>query len=278
MADNNFKGGPGGRLKKEEEKNTLYVSNPNDKRLQAYKDSSALYNYSELQSKIEGKTPAPQYWGPNSRSGNYSKITPSLEDRIKNYKSDWEDAERTGHSLIPRYKNLSNYTQKQEELFKTTKKLVDTNKNIGYNNNLSSPDISHKKIKPVGYYTGTGINDIYKKPEREVVYREPPPKPKPQIIRPVVRPVERNAPENIEPIQPRQATFPEITQPEIIAPIMRPVSVPESTPMEEPMMEEEVVTERPVVRKPPRAVMPTRQGGWGNQPLLMKLFPKIYER
>jgi len=28
---NNFQNGPGGRLKKEEKKNTLYVTNPNDK-------------------------------------------------------------------------------------------------------------------------------------------------------------------------------------------------------------------------------------------------------
>ena len=90
--------------------------------------------------------------------------------------------------------------------------------------------------------------------------------------------VERNVYEDLEPIQPRQAPVPSITLSEMVAPVMRPVSVPESTPMEEPIMEEEVIAERPIARKPPKAVMPRRAGGWGNQPLLMQLFPKLYER
>jgi hypothetical protein len=113
--------------------------------------------------------------------------------------------------------------------------------------------------------------------EREKKYGKIPssiPKPQPKPVQVIKRKVY----EDIEPIQPRQAPVPQFEQPQIIAPVMRPVSAPQTTPMEEPMMEQEVVTERPVVRKPPRAVMPTRQGGWGNQPLLMKLFPKLYER
>jgi hypothetical protein len=47
MAQNNFNNGPGGRLKKEEKKNILYVSNPNDPRLKSYQDSLAAYNYGE---------------------------------------------------------------------------------------------------------------------------------------------------------------------------------------------------------------------------------------
>lgn len=47
MAGSNFKGGPGGRLKREEEKNTLYVNNPNDHRLKAYQDSLNVYNIAE---------------------------------------------------------------------------------------------------------------------------------------------------------------------------------------------------------------------------------------
>ena len=44
MAQNNDS--PGKRLKREEAKNTLYVSNPNDPRLRAYQDSLSNYNYS----------------------------------------------------------------------------------------------------------------------------------------------------------------------------------------------------------------------------------------
>lgn len=101
---------------------------------------------------------------------------------------------------------------------------------------------------------------IYKKPERPVVL------------------IKRREYESIEPLQPRQAPSPILTREEIIAPVPRPVDVPPASPMREPVMEEEVVTERPVARKPPRAVMPRRAGGWGNQPLLMQLFPKLYER
>jgi hypothetical protein len=109
---------------------------------------------------------------------------------------------------------------------------------------------------------------IYKKPERPVVL------------------LKRQKAEVIEPIQPRQAT---LTPQEIIAPVMRPVDVPVAPPMKEPVMEEETITERPVEkkevfwrskegRKMPRAVMPRRAGGWSNQPLLMQLFPKLYQR
>ena len=124
-------------------------------------------------------------------------------------------------------------------------------------------------VKPVSMLTPK------ERMEREKKYGKIPssaPKPKPIPV------IERKVSEEVEPLVPRQAPVPQLAQPQMIAPVMRPVSVPQTTPMEEPMMEQEVVTERPVVRKPPRAVMPTRQGGWSNQPLLMKLFPKIYER
>jgi hypothetical protein len=184
MADNND--GPGKRLKREQAKNTLYVNNPNDPRMFAYKKAIDLY---EKQKKVY-------------------------------------DSEST--------KGLS-----YDELLKT------------------KPSFDMPRGEPEYGYTESG-KPIYarKKPKIEVVFKR----------------------EEIKPLAPRQAPFPQLAQPQMIAPVMRPVSAPQSTPMEEPMMEEEVITERPVGRKLPRAVMPTRQGGWGNQPLLMKLFPKIYER
>jgi hypothetical protein len=212
MADKNFKGGPGGRLKAEEGKNTLYVSNPNDSRLKSYRDSLGLYNH----------------------ANDYRNIL------LKN-------------SISP---------IKTEIIIKNPDVLGRIKQNIPYSK------IMNDKIKPIAYYDiGVG-NDkqynesaIYKKPERPVVL------------------VNRKKSEPIEPMAPRQSPVPQLAQPQMIAPVMRPVSVPQTTPMEEPMMEEEdTITERPVGRKPPRAVMPTRQGGWGNQPLLMKLFPKLYER
>lgn len=297
MAGINFQQGPGGRMKRAQQGKVLYVNTPNDPRLRAYQDSSALHNYSEQQSKIEGKTPHPQYWGPNSRSSNHSKITPNLETRMKDYKSSWVDRERTGHSLAPTYGTFPNYVQKQEELFKTTKKLVDTNKNIEYMNNLSSPDISHKTIKPVGFYTGTGINDIYKKPEREVIYQPPaassggakkqpvravkrtiiPPVPRPavNIVPPPIETIQERM-DPVEPLSPLQAS-----PQEIITPVMRPTPQTVKVQTVPPLVEKPVVAQKPAeapVRRGPKAIMPTRQGGWSNQPLLMRLFPKLYAR
>ena len=81
----------------------------------------------------------------------------------------------------------------------------------------------------------------------------------------------------IERMSPRQAM-----PPEIVAPAMRPM--PQMVPVEQvaPLMEEAPVVPQEaapaVVRRGPKAIMPTRQGGWSNQPLLMRMFPKLYAR
>jgi len=207
MADNNFKGGPGGRLKKEEEKNTLYVSNPNDPRLQAYQDSSSTFN-------------------------NLYKLRNEISKIKDNQFSSIDEVMKHTDNL---------------------KKLYPKNYAILTDN--PKPSVYKTVATPTGTVDFFDTKIGYK-PKRPVVFKR----------------------EDIEPLSPRQARVPQLAQPQIVAPVMRPVSIPQTTPMEEPMMEEQVVTERPVVRKPPRAVMPRRQGGWGNQPLLMKLFPKLYER
>jgi len=254
MADNNFKGGPGGRLKAEEKKNTLYVSNPNDPRLKAYQDSSIVYNAMLMQNKLMGDNK-------NIIENNIDRINPvKFNTANLNF---MKNAAKNGLLLHPIYNNYnemmkSSIDQKHKDLIKYYKKLGIPDKNIGF---YPSPDLIDTKVKPVAnYYDGVATSPYYKKPERPVVL------------------VKRPKAEVIEPLAPRQAPVPQFEQPQMIAPVMRPVSVPQTTPMEEPMMEEQVVTERPVGRKPPRAIMPTRQGGWGNQPLLMKLFPKLYER
>ena len=185
MAQNND--GPGKRLKREEAKNTLYVDNPSDKRLQAYQDSLGLYNKNET------------LWK------DYKQLTPSIAQQIKT-------------SFQPG--------------------LVYKKRN---NPNLPGYDVVFK--------------DVVKKPERPVVL------------------INRKKSEPIEPLQPRQSVF---ATPEIISPVMRPVSVPEPTNMEEPM--EAVIEEKPLVRKLPKAVMPQRQGGWGNQSLFMRAFPNLFAK
>ena len=204
MAQNNDS--PGKRLKREELKNTLYVSNPNDTRLKAYRDSLSVYNTAE------------KNWDSARKFG---RPNPSGEVYIPTQMV----------NAIPGVASIK--TKFEPEAYRST---VDENRKA----NRDFP--------------------IYKKPERPVVF------------------VKRQKAEVIEPLAPRQAPGPSIMPSEMVAPVMRPVAVPVAPPMEEPMMEEEVITERPVARKPPKAVMPRRAGGWSNQPLLMQLFPKLYER
>jgi hypothetical protein len=99
--------------------------------------------------------------------------------------------------------------------------------------------------QPTKYGLAPTVYLGYSKPKQPVVYKEP-------LV------------EQVEPLTTRQPSIP--VPSEIVTPVVRPIPTTIAT------------KERPVPRKPPKAVMPSRQGGWGNQPLLMKLFPKLYER
>lgn len=208
MAQNNDS--PGKRLKREETKNTLYVNNPNDPRLQAYQDSLALHSASEKE--IKG------YRNALNQPG-------AIHFLDENSKKDKLEFIRKHPDMLTGSGRF------------TSKKL------------FSSKIAPEKEV-----LFGNELVPLYAKPKRPVVFRPEEP---------------------IEPLAPRQAT---LAPQEIIAPVPRPVDVPPAPAMKEPVMEEQVVTERPVARKPPKAVMPRRGGGWGNQPLLMQLFPKLYER
>ena len=183
--ENNYDS-PGKRLKREKAKNTLYVNNPNDPRMFAYKKAIDLY---EKQKKV------------------YDSEAP---------------------------KGIS-----YDELLKT-----------------KSP-FDMPEGEPEYGYTPSG-KPVYarKKPEIKVVFRK----------------------ETSAPIKPKQATITSLKPEQIVAPVMRPVAVPTSPIVEEPVVTEEVAIQKPIARKPPKAVMPRMAGGWSNQPLLMQLFPKLYER
>jgi hypothetical protein len=295
MADNNFKGGPGGRLK-------AAAANLNKPTTQ---DSLDLYNNAIALENFYKKSKLP-----------YREQDPGVAYRtemLKNPFSQLNDANDTFNTLLgvfPKQDVIKN--NKLQTILRANKippyrKEIDKNKfaqrEITHGTlNIDAPmALYDRRIKPTIFTTYEDESpfvkddvEIFKydplavKPvsmltpkeriEREKKYGKIPssiPKLQPKPIQVIKRTVS----EPIEPLAPRQAPVPQFEQPQIIAPVMRPVSVPQTTPMEEPMMEEEdTITERPVVRKPPRAVMPTRQGGWGNQPLLMKLFPKLYER
>jgi hypothetical protein len=294
MADNNFKGGPGGRLKaaaanfnKPTTQDSLDLYNNAIALENFYKKSKLPYREQDPGAWYKNhmlKTPFKELDEANDSFNQLLKIVPK-QDVIKNNNAQT----LSGLNKIPPYrKEIDKNKFSQREISQGTL-------------NIDAPmALYDRRIKPTIFTTYEDdspfvkdVVEIFKydplavKPvsmltpkeriEREKKYGKipssiPKPQPKPDIV------IKRKVYEDIEPIEPRQAPVPQFEQPQMIAPVMRPVSVPQTTPMEEPMMEEQVVTERPVGRKPPRAVMPTRQGGWGNQPLLMKLFPKLYER
>jgi hypothetical protein len=235
MADKNFKGGPGGRLKREEKKNTLYVNNPNDPRLRMYEDSLQA----AIPSILANKHIIYMNTLPMDKRRDYYE-----NDRLKNPKF---QAPKSSYEARNRLENANKkpYTIINDESLET---VIEPQIGYAYKEGSNPEEIS--KIRLYG--------SKKQLPKRKVVYKR----------------------EDIEPLIPRQSLAPTFTPEEIVAPVMRPV------PMEEPVVEKPIETQKREVfyrnnkgqRKIPKAVMPTRQGGWGNQPLLMQLFPKLYER
>lgn len=238
MAQNND--GPGKRLKREQKKNTLYVSNPSDPRLKAYQDSLSLYkeglhpfvhfyDYGDGENLQPKESYVPQknvlFGKTNIKKSDITKDIQGIKDELK-----WQENSSVRRNLKERLGLLNKSLQTGV-----------------YPTNMDYPDTYTAKL-------------IYKKPERPVVL------------------VKRQKAEIIEPLTPRQAPSPILTREEIIAPVPRPIEIPPAPPMKEPVMEEEIITERPVVRKMPKAIMPRRAGGWSNQPLLMRLFPRLYQK
>jgi len=135
-------------------------------------------------------------------------------------------------------------------------------------------NIPHKDLETSETLTGLGLSfhkpKPFPTPQRTVIYEKP--KPKRTVIS-----TPRPAQPVIERMAPRQAM-----PPEIVAPAMRPMPMPVPVQQLPPMIEEAPVVPQEaapaVVRRGPKAIMPTRQGGWSNQPLLMKMFPKLYAK
>jgi len=290
MADNNFKGGPGGRLKAA----AANFIKPTTQ------DSLDLYNQAKVINKFYGSRP------------DYKKVqeTP-FDDYLKSNKTSYkellskpDDINKGLNALIDPYQiqllNSRFGTKKTEQelrnkfknkgVFKTFPNILGAEYDRWINPDVP-PIYLHPSIKPQSvskyeahYNTFSDFADVPKydpiaiKPVSMLTPKERQLREKKYGAIPPAPVIERRVSEEVEPLALRQSPAPTFTPGEMIAPVMRPVSVPQTTPMKEPMMEEEVVTERPVGRKLPKAVMPRRQGGWGNQSLLMQLFPKLYER
>lgn len=240
MAQNNDS--PGKRLKREEAKSTLYVSRPDDPRLQMYRDSleaAVPAILANKQIRYMNTLPMPK------RRDYYENVFFEVgnEKQDKRFKPPM-----SSYAAISRLEQ-ANKKPYGIEANKNVKTTIEPEK--GYSYGWDTPGDSRK------FSALTELGVVEHLPKRKVVFRPEEP---------------------IELLAPRQAPSPILTREEIIAPVPRPVDVPPAPPMREPVMEEEVVTERPMARKPPKAVMPRRAGGWSNQPLLMQLFPKLYQR
>jgi hypothetical protein len=235
MAYNND--GPGKRLKREEAKNTLYVKNPNDPRLRAYRDSLSLYK--------EGLNPFIHFYDYGSGEDLQPKENYVPKGGVLFGKNDITKAD-----IIKDIQGIKDELVWQENK-NVRKNLGDR---LGLLNKSLATGIYPTNMEYPETYTA---NLIYKKPERPVVYKS----------------------EKVEKLVPRQAPMPSFAPQEIVAPVMRPVAA-SSTPMKVIPMEDtvETIVEKPVNKKMPKSVLPSRIGGSGNQPLLMKLFPKLYER
>lgn len=293
MADNNFKGGPGGRLKAAAAKFNKPTMQDS---LDLYNNAIALEDFYK-KNKIGYKEQDP---GASYRNKMLSN--PFKEMDIANNDFNAKMKVYPAQDLI---KNNAFVTVKNANVPKYRKEL---DKNKFYQREITHGTLNvdapmalyDKRIKPTlfSFYSGTSPSqtikdevEIFKydpiavKPvsmltpkeriEREKKYGKIPsmaPKPKPVPV------IERKVSEEVELPAPRQSPAPTFTPEEIVAPVMRPVSVPEPMPIREPVVTEEVAIQKPIARKPPKAVMPTRHGGWGNQPLLMQLFPRLYQK
>jgi len=234
MAYNNFKGGPGGRLK-------AAAANFNKPTTQ---DSLDLYNQARVIENFYGSNP------------NYRKIEEKLFDKYlkenqTNYKDLLEEPDSStgfGLKLLAHPENVKTLnknfktktTSKQLEdkfknkgAFKTFPNLLDGSYDVYTNPNVP-PIYLHPSIKPqsVTQYDSSLYADVADVPkydplavkpvsmltpkeriEREKKYGKiPSPKP--------VQVVKRKVYENLVPMAPRQA---KLTSPEIVAPVVRPV-------------------------------------------------------
>ena len=292
MADKNFKGGPGGRLKAAEAKFNKPTTQDS---LELYNNAIALENFYR-KSRLPYKEQDPGAYYRNDMLKNpFKKMDEAnkrLNEQIKYYPA--QDVIKNNEFVTLRNANVPKYRKEIDE-----NKFAQRELTYGTYNVDAPMALYDRRIKPTlfSFYSGATSG---KRPDEVEVFKYDPlqikpvamltpqerklrglsvptkiltkPKPKPAPV------IERKVSERIEPLAPRQSLAPTFTPEEIVAPVMRPVSVPEPMPIREPVVTEEVAIQKPIARKPPRAVMPSRQGGWGNQPLLMKLFPKLYEK
>ena len=159
---------------------------PGDPRVQAYADSSNLYNYYNTQKGLVGSTLRPG-------STDWSVVDGDIDERDKY----WNDIQDVYKSMLVRLKEdvskspylmydpeireefkhiretlakPPSYFQRasDQELWVIGDNLIKSDPNYFWANAASSPDLAHKTIKPIGSYSEDNkdgpLNAIYKKP------------------------------------------------------------------------------------------------------------------
>ena len=180
----------------------LEISDPREFKIrqQAYQDSTDLYNYSQLQKKVEPKSNSSilnainnRLWNPNGSNYVKSHFDELRQEQISDIKNNNYNQDRKDNKYKPLW-NLGD-------------SLVLNNPNIIYTNEYDSPDIAHKTIKPISTYYGDAGNDVYQKPVEPVVY-------KPTILDATlpasistVTPSTTSTYESLEPLRPKQTSI-----------------------------------------------------------------------
>lgn len=243
MADNNFKGGPGGRLK-------AAAANFNKPTMQ---DSLDLYNNAlKVQNYYQGKQYRKYYNIPIDKNV-FADMDQANVEWEEQKKIDLNATISTQKGNTPRKniefrKNIDKNKFNQRE---QANSMLDTNAPISLYDKRITPTIraSYANISETTPTYGDNV-DIYlydpiavkpvsmlspkERIERERKYRKIPssiPKPQPKPI-PVIK---RTVSEGIEPMAPRQAPVPSITPSEMAAPVMRPVPQSNLEPQDGPM-------------------------------------------
>ena len=170
---------------------------PNDPRIQSYKDSTDLYNLYKLQERIHGNSqniPASYFlnmspsWATQMGEENRNLRRKARPDENPRFNA-WSMA--LGNNPITN-RELENYERRSRLPFdprgivdKGDQDIINAAKGLNnpnvYTANRQSPDIYHPSIKPMGYYIETprngqakgSVNHIYKNPEQKVIYEPP---------------------------------------------------------------------------------------------------------
>jgi hypothetical protein len=243
MAGINFKDGPGGRMKRAQQAQVLYVKSAKDPRLKAFQDSTSLYN---------------QFKDSKSKYVDFV----NAQGLDPNYIAEWKTNGYVDKDIHPKIGAVS-YGILKNSGGGFSRDAKGNPIDFTIYPDKSGNDMSLYSNTKIGKTIGTRY-PIYKKPERTVLYD---PRPEQPVI---------------ERMAPRQAM-----PPEIVAPAMRPMPMPVPVEQVAPLMEEAPVVAQeaaPIVPQKLKGVAatkhisPSRGGGWSNQPLLMRMFPKLYAR